>query len=148
MSGSVDNITGHLHIPVLDFMNKSGAFIKLKGKDLLITVDVLVEPRRLSHLRGYWKVVIGSIIEFKLSQGEIWSKDEAHIYNLQVVWGAKPTIKELEGQTVITLDDPTTTTMSAETFGQFVDQVYVHWSHKNCFIPDIGKTNLPDFIPQ
>lgn len=87
--------------------------------------------------RTYFGWDIPQIIQhFKNTYGEIWSKDDVHLYHIQHVMKVKFTTKKVFGKTVVVFEDVHVSKMTSLEFSRFRDLYVHHWAELGLEIKD------------
>lgn len=113
------------------------------GKTIIINIREYESKRSDKQNRWYWGVAIPIIKQFRRdTEGEEYTNDEIHYYNLTHVAGRKPVIKEIFGFETIVMEGKSTSEMSTKDFMDFKESLQKHFGEMDCNIPDPKDDNF------
>lgn len=116
---------------------------KWKGKTLHIVIKPFKRKRSDNQNRWMWGVAYVCIQAYlKETEGSAPSKEEIHLHNLQIVQGVKIESKVILGETVFTVNEKRTSSMSTVEFNEMKEKLQAYWAERDCIIPDPNEDNF------
>ena len=118
-----------------------------QGKTLIISIREYEEKRSDRQNRWYW-ITVQIVIAFRYdNEGEYYTDDEVHLYNMIHIADRKPVIREVFGRETIVMEGKTTSQMSVKDFMEFKEKLQKHYAEMGCVIPDPQQESfLTDYI--
>lgn len=116
---------------------------QLDNKELVVHITLFEEKATVKQFRWYWGVAIQKIIQLhKDHTGEILSKNEVHLYNLNMIVQPKLRTKEILGKTIIEIEEFSMSKMSKRDFNNFKTKLQEFWAKRDIIIPDPGEEDF------
>lgn len=122
----------------------SSMLVPLEGEEIIISLKKNKKLKSAAQVRWYFGIAISlHIIPFlKEATGEHYTKSEIHHYHLSEIVKPKFSTKEINGKTIVMMEDISVKTMTTVQFNNFKERVQLFWATKGLDIPDPINQNF------